>query len=481
MGAGKTTVGRILTRDDPTRFLDLDEHIVHATGKDIRTLFTELGERGFREVEERLAFACMRDDRYDVIALGGGTVTSRTFRHAALREGVLVSLMAAENVLSKRVSGTGRPLLDREGALGRILEERRDAYAECHASVQTSDRSPADVASSVRAAASRSTMTMPLGTRSYGIEVASSSAESVARTVRELEPSQVLLVTDENVEHLQRPYLQALARALEMPTTEIVIPAGEAHKNLETVSRIWDAALGASSDRDAIILAVGGGVTLDLAGFAAATLLRGLRWVGVPSTLLAMVDASVGGKTGFDHGGGKNRIGAFHQPSAITIDLDLLATLPEREFRAGAAEVVKTALVTSEALSVRVGELAGAIVRRETNALSEVIAASMAEKIRIVADDETEHGNRIVLNLGHTLAHALEAAGGYETYLHGEAVGIGLVLEHAFGVRKGYTDAAVPGLVSAQLTALGLPTTAEPELLALARNFLQKDKKRKGV
>src|SRR5581483_9972346 len=186
---------------------------------------------------------------------------------------------------------------------------------------------------------------------------------------------------------------------------------------------------GGGVDRDALVVAFGGGVVGDLAGFAAACLLRGVRFVQAPTTLLAMVDSSVGGKTGFDHPAGKNLIGAFHQPSAVVADLAHLRTLPARERTAGLAEVVKIAVATDGALLDRVERDAAALGRGEAGALLPVVREAIAAKIRIVRDDEREAGARALLNLGHTVGHALEAHGGYAALLHGEAVALGLIAE----------------------------------------------------
>lgn len=298
--------------------------------------------------------------------------------------------------------------------------------------------------------------------------------------VSQRRPSGVLLVTDENVSTQQRAYVDRIRASIEAPTEMLILAPGEANKDLSQIVRLWDAALGANLDRSAIVLSVGGGVVSDMAGFAAATLLRGLRWISVPSTLLAMVDASVGGKTGFDHARGKNRIGAIHQPRAVFLDLSLLDTLPDREFRAGSAEMLKMALLSGPDALADFRGSASAILRRDRETLRASIERAVAAKIRFVAEDEQEEGVRIALNLGHTMGHAIEAAGGYARHLHGEAVGIGLLLEHAFGVRKGWTDPALVSELQASLTQLGLPTTIEESLRAEAAKHLGMDKKRRG-
>jgi 3-dehydroquinate synthetase len=228
------------------------------------------------------------------------------------------------------------------------------------------------------------------------------------------------------------------------------------------------------------VIAAGGGVVGDLAGFASACLLRGIRFVQVPTTLLAMVDASVGGKTGFDHPAGKNLIGAFHQPSGVVVDLGHLQTLPARERTSGLAEIVKIALTSSPALLERLEQGAAALARGEHAALRPVIRAAIAAKIAIVRDDEREAGLRMVLNLGHTLGHALEAHGGYSRWLHGEAVALGLVAELQATVKLGWTPPALLDRTRALLSALGLPAAVDRTELTAAWPYVATDKKRAG-
>ena len=226
------------------------------------------------------------------------------------------------------------------------------------------------------------------------------------------------------------------------------------------------------------MVAAGGGVVGDLAGFAAACLLRGVRLVQVPTTLLSMVDSSVGGKTGFDHAVGKNLIGAFHQPTSVVADLGHLVTLPARERAAGLAEVVKIALATDEPLLRALELQAPALARGDTGALVPIVRAAIAAKIRVVRDDERETGPRALLNLGHTVGHAIEAHGGYARWLHGEAVAIGTVVEMRATAALGWTPPALVERGAALFAALGLPTHVDRAELAASWPFVFGDKKR---
>jgi shikimate kinase/3-dehydroquinate synthase len=296
--------------------------------------------------------------------------------------------------------------------------------------------------------------------------------------VAQLAPSSVVLVTDSNVQRARGPFIETALHPLAIEGTRVTLPPGERHKTLASASTIWDAALGAGIDRDALVLAVGGGVVGDLAGFAASVLLRGVRFLQVPTTLLAMVDASVGGKTGFDHPAGKNLVGTFHQPSGVVVDLQHLDTLPKRERLCGLAEVAKIALATDSNLLARLERDAAALARGDHGALGPVVRSAIEAKVRVVRDDERESGHRALLNLGHTVGHALEAQGGYTRWLHGEAVALGTIAEMRASEALGFTSKALVERAEALLAALGLPTKIEHAELAASWPFVASDKKR---
>ena len=235
--------------------------------------------------------------------------------------------------------------------------------------------------------------------------------------------------------------------------------AGEAHKTRETWSALTDQLLAARHDRHSIIVAFGGGVTTDLAGFVAATFLRGVPWIAVPTTTLAMLDAAVGGKTGVDTGAGKNLVGAFHPPSAVICDPTLLQTLPDRNFREGLAEAVKHAATLDKEFGAWISRNTGAILARDLETLDALIRRSLELKADVVSDDEREADRRAILNAGHTVAHALERATDY-AIPHGEAVAIGLVVETRVAERMGITVAGTADQIAALLKSLGLPVAA---------------------
>ena len=482
MATGKSTVGRLVAARLGVAFIDTDALLAEATGKTTGELFASEGEGRFREREEQLVLPMLDDPSPRVISLGGGTVTIPRVRHAALERATVVTLSAtAETIVARVPSLRERPNLLSASPLDRVrnlLALRREVYAECHAVVTTEGRSVDEIVERVLEAAVLDTLAMPLGTRTYVVELADAQPTRLTAALEELAPSSLLVVTDTNVQAARGAWLESALAGIGARRHLVAIAPGEQSKTIATVSRIWDEALAQGIDRDAVMLAFGGGVVGDLAGFAASTLLRGIRCVQIPTSLLAMVDSSVGGKTGFDHAAGKNLIGAFFQPSRVVVDIEHLATLPPRERAAGLAEVVKIAVIQDAALLALLERSAEAISAGDRDALRPVVRAAVEAKIRVVRDDERESGARALLNLGHTVGHALEAHGGYSTLLHGEAVAIGTVLELAATERLGLTPPGIAARTKALFERLALPTSGTAEDLAAAWPFVMSDKKR---
>jgi shikimate kinase/3-dehydroquinate synthase len=483
MATGKSTVGPRLAARLDVPFVDTDTEIERATGKSVAALWRELGEAAFRALEGTLVEELLHHDMPKVIAFGGGTITVKKTRHLALDRAHLVTLTASPETIAARVADlTGRPNLAHGGdpvaRAAVLLAERAEAYAECHLTLSSEALDVAAVVEAVAALVVRDPLVVPLGARSYTIDVCDGAPARLTAAVARCAPSSILLVTDSNVQRARGAAIDAALRPLALPGARVTLPPGERQKTLASASTIWDAALGAGVDRDALVVAAGGGVVGDLAGFASACLLRGVRFVQVPTTLLAMVDASVGGKTGFDHPAGKNLIGAFHQPSAVIADLAHLATLPARERTAGLAEIVKIALTSDAVLFGELEREAAALAGGDRTVLHPVVRAAIQAKIRIVRDDEREAGVRLLLNLGHTLGHALEAHGGYGRWLHGEAVALGIVAELKACVKLGWTSPALVERTRSLLSALGLPVDVDPSELAASFSYVAADKKR---
>jgi 3-dehydroquinate synthase len=330
----------------------------------------------------------------------------------------------------------------------------------------------------VRVLAHVYTYRVELGRRSYPILIGAGLIARADLFDQHLFGRDVLLVSNTTVAPL---YAATLSDALgSRRVVEAILPDGEQHKTLANVARLIDVLVANRFGRDCIVLALGGGVVGDMAGFAAATYQRGIAYVQVPTTLLAQVDSSVGGKTGVNHSGGKNLIGAFHQPNAVLADVRTLATLPQCELRAGLAEVLKYGLICDapffDWLEMHVGEL----LARDAEALTHVIRRSCEIKAQIVGRDEYEHGERAVLNLGHTFAHAIEAATGYERWLHGEAVGAGLLIAATLSRESGLMSASDVERIKRILVRIGLPTDTHEVTVAAALEHMKMDKKVQG-
>jgi 3-dehydroquinate synthase len=303
------------------------------------------------------------------------------------------------------------------------------------------------------------TLRVALGARAYPIHIGAGVLDDAALYRPHLSGGRVAVITNPVVAPLYLARVQAaLARGGAEPALEVLVEDGEQAKSWASLERVLDALLGARLGRDSVVVALGGGVVGDLAGFAAAIYQRGVPFIQVPTTLLAQVDSSVGGKTAVNHARGKNMIGAFHQPAAVLADVGALATLPERELRAGIAEVIKHGFALDAQLVDWLEANMARLLAREAYALAHVVRRSCELKAAIVAEDEREaSGRRAVLNLGHTFGHAIEAGAGYGTWLHGEAVAAGLVMAAELSVRCGLLAPPDAARVRALVELAGLP------------------------
>lgn len=484
MATGKTTIGKLVAQELGLPFLDTDRLLEQETGKTTGELFAQEGEARFRDREATLIPPLLRDATPRVIAFGGGAVTTPRVRHEALERTTVITLTATPETIGQRATSIAeRPNLGASSPVERardLLQLRREVYGECHATLATDGRTPEDIARQIVAIAREDSIAVPLGTRSYAVELVNDEPDALRRALVNLKPSSLVVVTDENVLAARGAWLDA-ALPDGVPVSRVVLVPGEEHKTAATVGNIWDAALTVGLDRQAVVVAFGGGVVGDLAGFAASTLLRGVRCVQVATTLLSMVDSSVGGKTGFDHATGKNLLGAFFQPSRVVLDLEHLTTLPERQRTAGLAEVIKIALTNDHELLELLESDDGRIAKGDPARLRDVVRAAVVAKMRVVREDEHETGVRALLNLGHTIGHALETHGNYTRWLHGEAVAIGTVLELGAAERLGLSPAHISERAAALFTRFGLPTTASLADVRAAWPYVKNDKKRVGT
>ena len=459
-GSGKTSLAQRLGGLLDLPSIDLDEQIEAVAGMNIPDIFSAEGERGFR-ARELAALQETVNGGSGVVALGGGALLDPACRDLAERSGTVLCLSAAREVLLERLAleASTRPLLGggpgwRE-RLDWLLAVRAAHYASFPLRLDTStlDLETAAHEAQIRLGAWRISG-MGAG---YDVRVAAGGIgglDSLGEMLRARGLNgPVALVSDSNVAPLYAPRVKTSLESCGYAVQVVTLDAGEAHKTVGAVSGLWEAFLSAGLERGSTVVALGGGVTGDLAGFAAATYLRGVRWVAVPTTLLAMADASLGGKTGADLPQGKNLVGAFHPPALVLADPRVLASLPEGEQRSGMAEVVKHGILADAALFER--------CERGWDAAAadwdEVVRRAVAVKAAFIQADPYEKGIRAALNLGHTVGHAVELASGFRLR-HGEAVAIGLVVEARLAEEQGIAEAGLAQRIEACLRGLGLPT-----------------------
>jgi shikimate kinase / 3-dehydroquinate synthase len=483
MASGKSALGRLVAERAGRELVDLDAQIERRAGRSVSQIFTERGEAGFRALEAEALEELLRSAKPAVVALGGGALLARAQRLRAIDAAVVVTLTASvEETLRRAQRQPGqRPLLDGANARERIeslLELRAPAYAECHANLDTSSETPEALADRVLEIWRRDGVGVAAGEFSYSVEIGSGIALAGARAWA-ARATRVILVSDTNVAPLHAaPLLEALGGPAKVDL--IQLPAGEAHKTLGTVESIWRRASALGADRSSLIVGLGGGVVTDIAGFAAAGWMRGIRWVGIPTTLLAMVDASVGGKTAVDLGQAKNCVGAFWQPSQVFCDVAYSVTEPARG-NSALSEVVKTALIGDAPLLGYLEQNAARVLAREPDVITELVRRCVRVKARVVGEDARELGFRAALNLGHTIGHALESVAGFDRLSHGEAISLGLVAALRVGQRLGVTPPELAERVIELLGRLQLPTDLSREPLAEAAELIGLDKKRKGT
>jgi shikimate kinase/3-dehydroquinate synthase len=483
MATGKSTVGRLVAERSGHPHVDLDAEIEREAGQTVSEVFATRGEAGFRALEQAALARVLSAATPVVVSLGGGALLRRGVRLDALDRAVVVTLEATTEEILRRTSGSKtRPLLDSPDPRARVeqlLEERRTAYAECHARVQTTRRTTEAVARDVLDVWRRDPIAVAAGTSSYAVDV---GRQCVGDRLPSLlsGASMGLLVTDRNVLGHHGPGVENRMGGGGLRTATVVLEPGEEHKDVASLERIWKAALAAGADRKSRFVALGGGVVSDVAGFAASTWMRGVSWISIPTTLLAMVDASVGGKTAIDLANAKNAVGAFWQPHAVVCDVEHLGTEPERGYVSALAEVVKTALIGDPDLLGLLERHPDEIRAKDAGLVADVVRRCIRVKARVVGLDEREEGLRACLNLGHTVGHALEAYDGYGYLRHGEAVSLGLVAALRIGERLGFTERTLTERGVRLLAMLGLPVDLGSQPLARAVELIGHDKKRAG-
>ncbi len=476
-GSGKSTLGSALAISLQMPFVDLDQAIQLKTGLSIPELMERSGEGGFRNLEAGVLKEQLSGQEA-VIALGGGTLLRRENRALAEHTGKIVCLRADSRVLLQRLEAdpSPRPLLagNMTEKLLSLLAARAPHYDSFRMQFN-SDRPVEKLTEQLQARIGRFHLS---AMDSYDVVMEEGGLDRLGEMLRVGGETHPIVVTDENVCQL---YSERIVSSLERAgyhARMLTIPAGESSKTIDHVMRLWRGFLEAELDRKSTVIALGGGVVGDLAGFAASTFMRGIDWLYVPTTLLAMVDASIGGKTGIDLPEGKNLVGAFNAPRLVFIDPQFLNTLPEVEFRCGLAEVVKHGVIADRQLF----DLCALGSVRVKDDLPEIIGKAVAVKVRIVEADPYERNTRAALNFGHTLGHAVELVSEFRVR-HGEAVAIGMVAEARLAERLGIARAGLSEQLAAALSGLGLPVCIPQDLPrpALIRAMYHDKKKSGGV
>jgi shikimate kinase/3-dehydroquinate synthase len=488
MGSGKTSVGRRLAARLGLDFVDADAAIETAARMTIAEIFKRHGETFFRDREHHV-IARLIGEGQKVLATGGGAFMREDTRMKISERAISIWLKADLDVLMRRVrKRSNRPLLhteDPETTMQRLIDDRYPVYGLADFTVMSSDGPHDGVVENILVALERGlppdtgpqphahdlapghymqsqavTVPVELGARRYDILIGSHLIEDAGAQIARLFPgSACAVITDRNVAERHLPSLEAGLDMAGIRHTRCIVEPGEASKSYETFATVCDSIIESRMERRDLVIALGGGVIGDLAGFAAASVRRGMRFVQIPTTLLSQVDSSVGGKTGINSRHGKNLVGAFHQPSLVLADTGALSTLPEREFRAGYAEVAKYGLIDNAEFFAWLEKNWRGVFGAGPE-LTHAIATSCASKASVVIRDETEQGDRALLNLGHTFGHALESLTRYDgsRLVHGEGVSIGMACAFRFSAGLGQCSHEEADRAIAHLSAVGLPT-----------------------
>ena len=482
-GSGKSRVGAALARRLGLSHVDTDQVIVQKSGKSIPEIFSQDGEDSFRELEAEVVAECLASG--GVVSLGGGAIETAEVRRA-LEEATVIYIEAETKELLRRISRNNRrPLLQAnpEGTLERLERTRIPLYQEAaDVTVRTSAAPLAAVVDQAVGALEGLNVTVVDASPPYPVAIGWDCAQTALRLFP-TDASQALLVVAPGLEHQARKLEEELLLA-GMQVHVRFLPDGEAAKTLATADSLWEAAGLLKLDRRDVIVTLGGGATTDLGGFIAATWLRGIRVLHFPTSLLAMVDASIGGKTGINSSAGKNLIGAFHNPRMVVVDLSQLRTLPQEEFTAGLAEIVKAGYISDTRIlelvreNPRVGERDWAIGPGK-HVLQELVDRAIRVKAHVVAADFKESGLRETLNYGHTLAHAIEKQTDYGVR-HGEAVSIGMVLAAQLAVDRGLIGPDVFDDHRSMLSSVCLPVHHDGDAEELIELMYSDKKSRRG-
>ena len=471
-GTGKTTLGRLCAKLLGYTLVDTDEEISKQTGKSIAEIFSAQGEDVFRDIESN-TLAKITKYKNSVISLGGGTLLSDINRSIAKDHGVLVCLRASESNIEARLANNDeRPLLqsnqENSSSINALLAQRKAHYDSFDLQLKTDDTKPDVLAEHIVNKLMPWHHAITTNTGAYPLILGVKALTYLTSMLNNHGlPKPNLIISDTNIAPL---WSNKLSRKLSIPLFSI--PDGESHKTLETVHNIYNQFLLHDLDRSSLVLVVGGGVVGDIAGFAAATYMRGIRWVNITTTLLSMIDASIGGKVGVDLPQGKNMIGAFHPPEMVLADPETLTTLPDNEYKVGLAEVIKHGIIAD-------AELFSLVQSKSLPLSRDLLQKALEVKINIIQQDPFEQNERAKLNLGHTIGHGVEAASNYRLR-HGEAIGIGLYGEALLAEQIGIADPGLSSKIEKKLASLGLPTKCPGLNTIEIKKLMSTDKKKKS-
>ena len=459
-GAGKSVVGKELAGRLGVPFVDLDTEIERPAGKPVSEIFAEVGEAGFRAMEAAALTGASAQDP-GVVACGGGVVLEPANRITLRNTGIAVFLDVPLAQLQARVRpAADRPLIRSQGDMERLLAEREPLYREFAAHVVEGSGTPARGRGGHRRGAALVRVTVEVPGHPYDVVVGSGVLAHAGEHLPDLPGARrAFVLADANV---AGRYYEPLAAGLGAGGLEAVlltVPPGEGAKTLAVYETLLHQLATQEAHRDDPVVALGGGATGDLAGFVASTYMRGVPFVQVPTTLTAQVDAAIGGKTAVNLPEGKNLVGTFAQPRAVLADVDALATLSDRDYRSGLAEVAKYALTLDLDLLAQLESDPGPVLARDADALESLVARCAAAKAATVARDERDTGARLILNYGHTLGHALERLDGFAGRSHGEAIAMGMMFAARLSELRGLAEPGLSGRTARLLRSLGL----EPE------------------
>jgi len=494
-GVGKTTIGHRTAHLLGWSFIDTDAVLAERMGMPVGQVLIEYGEERFRQLESEVLHELGNGTRV-VIATGGGTVISQANRDFMRAHGLTVYLEASVDTIWQRTQETSRPILrpliageSGQKRLQDLYTTRRAWYEEAAIRINTEEGSQNILARQlISQALVHGYLSLPFLAREvYEFPIGKSHSQAIiewgglpglGKTLRELAfPKRLFIITDSQVGALYAPALQALLAEAGFEPLVFTLPAGEVSKSYQCFQQIIDWLVAQRAEREEAIIALGGGVVGDLAGFVAFSYRRGVPFVQVPTTLLAQVDSAIGGKTGFNHAQGKNMIGAYYQPRLMYVDPALILTLPERVYSEGWVEIVKYAMTLNADLFTFLEENLTALQKRDPALLTSVVSSSIRMKMHIVQNDELDFGQRNILNYGHTFGHALETTTNYTTWLHGEAISIGMEVAARVAVACGILSPDTAARQTSLLQALNVPIRCPGTDVAAILATMQHDKK----